>query len=966
MQIAPPTTEEAQRLDILDSLGLLDTPPDPVLDGIVRAAAQLTGCPISLVSLVDSKRQWFKARHGLEAQQTPRELAFCAHAIQQTDLFEVADARLDARFCDNPLVINDPQVIFYAGVPLSVEGQPMGTLCAIDHRARQLTPDQRQLLKDLARAAEHWLRSHRLHEQLFRANAERRDLLDHMPDGVLMLDREHHVIDANPAALHMLGYTRTELLLKHVRALLPVEEHERLAHAVAQKPSAANRLMEWPLHRRDGSLFWAEVSTRRVDAERFVSVLRDVTVRRVQDQKVRLLSMAMEQCAESIHITNLDARLEYVNAAALSSSGYELHEMLGQNPRILKSGRTPPETYRDMWELLLAGKSWRGRFFNRRKNGVEYQEDAIISPIRDEQGQIKQYLAVMLDVTEKERLSQELVCYQQHLEELVELRTAALGKARRAAEAASESKSAFLATMSHEIRTPMNGVVGCIDLLQRSALSTYQRELTDTVSESAMALLTIIDDILDFSKIEAGQLKLESGPVSLVHLTDSVCDALRNTPAARSLDLYTEVSPDVPAWILSDAGRLRQILNNLVGNAVKFSAGTARKGRVDLGVSISTQESPGYLEISVTDNGIGMAPEMLQRIFKPFVQAESATTRSYGGTGLGLSISKHLVNMMGGWIVVQSMEGEGSTFTVTLPFEVATEPVRANPVSPTASTQTGPRFAMAGSPLVLLAEDNEINQKVIGHQLALLGLSVEVATDGLDALARWRAGRPLQRHALLLTDLHMPGMDGYTLAATIRTEEDDGTRIPIVALSANALRGEVDRCRSAGMDDYLSKPVQTDQLDEMLKRWMPGDDAVAPASFRRSEYAELDVLEVELNASAYDDQALARLVGDDPAVLAEFRQRFVLSALNTMDEMRRCAHAGEFAALARLAHRLKSSCRVIGAVSLAECCDRIEHADPATSVTQMHREMALMEDALAHVMTCLSDHVGMQFPDTTT
>jgi CheY-like chemotaxis protein/HPt (histidine-containing phosphotransfer) domain-containing protein len=322
--------------------------------------------------------------------------------------------------------------------------------------------------------------------------------------------------------------------------------------------------------------------------------------------------------------------------------------------------------------------------------------------------------------------------------------------------------------------------------------------------------------------------------------------------------------------------------------------------------------------------------------------------------------------MMGGWIVVDSTPGQGSTFTVTLPYELTQEPQRTVNERPTASLQTGPRFAMAGSPLVLLAEDNEVNQKVIGHQLALLGLSVEVAGDGLDALARWRAGRARQRHALLLTDLHMPGIDGYTLAATIRTEEGDGVRIPIVALSANAMRGEIDRCRSAGMNDYLSKPVQTDELEEMLKRWLPSDEAQTPELFDQEDCEELDVVEVELGHCAYDDQALAGFVGEDPTVLAEFRQRFVLSALNTMDEMRLAANNSDFATLGNLAHRLKSSCRVIGAVSLAACCERIEHADPDCSATLMHRHMALMEDALAHVMTCLSEHTGVQFSDTTT
>ncbi|MDZ4103307.1 MAG: PAS domain S-box protein [Hydrogenophaga sp.] len=963
MQSAPKTADESLRLDTLASLEILDTPADPVLDGLVRAAAQLIGCPISLVSLVDERRQWFKARQGLDAQETPRELAFCAHAILQPELFEICDAREDVRFSDNPLVTGEPHVIFYAGVPLRVDGHAMGTLCVIDHEPHRLTPEQRSLLLDLARSAEHWLSSQQTHLKLERADADRRNLFDHMGDGMLLLDRNFRVLEANRSTARMLGHSPDELRRMRLHDLLPASEHTRLTRTALHVLKGVERLADWQVLRRDGSSFMAEVSTRVVDEQRFVVVLRDITQRHAQEQEVRLLSMAVEQSAQSILITDLNGNIEYVNAAALSSSGYAMHEMLGRNPRMLQSGKTPRESYTRMWSQLLSGKPWRGLLFNRRKDGVEYVEEASITPIRDAHGQVTQYLALMLDVTEKRRLNEELERHRNQLEDLVEQRTVALVAARRAAEAASEAKSAFLATMSHEIRTPMNGVVGSIDLLQRSELSHYQRDLADTVSESALSLLAIIDDILDFSKIEAGQLTLESVPVALVRLTDSVCDALRPSAASRGVDMQVDVSPDVPDWVLSDAVRLRQILNNLLGNAIKFSAGTGRAGRVDLIVETCGPELADHVQLRVSDNGIGMVPEAVHRIFQPFVQAEGATTRRFGGTGLGLSICKRLIGLMGGWIEVASAPDQGATFTVTLPLQPVQAPRPNVDELPVTGMPSGPRFAMAGGPLVLVAEDNDINQKVISHQLALLGVAVEMASDGIDALARWRAGQATERHSLLLTDLHMPGIDGYTLAATIRSEEAEGARLPIVALSANALRGEIDRCRAAGMDDYLSKPVQLDQLGELLRRWLPLDDVHVPDSLHAMDCHEMDVFEIELGPMAFDDQALARLVGDDPVLLADFRQRFLLSALNTIDEMRRAASQNDMLALAGLAHRLKSSARATGAVALAVCCERIERAGPQCAAPQMHAHMAEMEDALADVMTRLGTHVGEQPSD---
>ncbi len=963
MQAAPPTPDESLRLDTLASLGVLDTPADPVLDGIVRAAARLTGCPVSLVSLVDANRQWFKANHGLGVEQTPREVAFCAHAIVQTDLFEVADARLDVRFADNPLVTGEPRVVFYAGVPLLVNGHAMGTLCTIDHQPRQLIEEQRGLLKDLARAAEHWLQTQAVSRELQRADADRRSLFDQMGDGILLLDQHQRVTEVNRATVRMLGHGADQLRQMPLKDLLPASEHARLARAALRVQNGDEQLVDWQVLRRDGSCFMAEVSIRMLDKKRVVVVMRDITQRRAQEQEVRLLSMAVEQSAQSIVITDLNGNIEYVNAAALASSGYAAHEMLGRNPRLLQSGKTSRKTYAQMWRQLLAGQPWRGLLFNRRKDGVDYVEDATITPMRDAQGRVTQYLALMLDVTEKRRMTEELEQHQLYLTDMVEQRTVALVEARHVAEAASQAKSAFLATMSHEIRTPMNGVVGSIELLQRSTLSAYQRELTDTVSESALALLTIIDDILDFSKIEAGKLKLVSEPVSLVRLTDSVCDALRITATSHSVDLQVAVAPGVPQWILSDAVRLRQILNNLLGNAIRFSAGDGRDGRVALRVQLCGPDRPGHMQLCVIDNGIGMAPEALQRIFQPFVQADSATTRRFGGTGLGLSICERLAALMGGRIGVNSVLGQGSTFTVTLPFQSTTAPQRLADDKPTAGTPIRPRFAPGCGPLVLVAEDNAINQKVIGHQLAILGLSADMVDDGMEALVRWRAGQDTQRHALLLTDLNMPGMDGYTLASTIRSEEPGGSRLPIVALSANALQGEIDRCRSAGMDDYLSKPVQIDRLGEMLRRWLPPDQVQAPAVFEQVGSKKQEVPEAEPSLCDYDERALERFVGDDPAVLADFRQRFVLSAQRTVGEMRLAASRGEFATLSNLAHRFKSSARALGAVSLGACCDRIEHAPPACGAAQMQAQMAMLEEAFAHVMARLSEHTGVGYLD---
>jgi two-component system sensor histidine kinase/response regulator len=933
---------EARRLQILHELDVLDTQPDAVLDGLVRSAAQLLDCPVALVCLLDEHRQWFMARHGLDITETPREQAICAHTILQEGLLEVPHVLLDPRFSDNPLVTGEPHIGFYAGVPLVVDGERMGTLCVLDHRPREITEVQRDHLRNLARAAEYWLQNHRLNEQLRRADAERRSLFEQMGDGMLLLDHNYRVIDANRPALRMLGYQRDELLTKRLHTLMPVGEHARLSKAVAELAAGAENLTEWQLLRQDRTPFTAEVSTRAADGQRCVVVVRDITQRRAQEQHLKLLSMAVEQNSQSIVITDLEARMQYVNAAALSSSGYGRHELLGFNPSLLQSGMTPPETFLDMWEKLLAGQTWRGLLFNRRKDGGRYVEYASIAPIRDAQGRVTQYLAMKEDVTEKRRMNGELKQHQLHLEELVVHRTVELEDARRAAEAGSEAKSVFLANMSHEIRTPMNGVVGLVDVLQQSSLTPYQKDLTETISESAFALLGIIEDILDFSKIEAGHMTLESEPVCLSRLVDSVYSSLRVNAASRSVALEVHVDPELPDWIRSDSVRLRQILNNLVGNAIKFSVGLQRAGRVELRVELA---EPGCLRMRVIDNGIGMAPDVLTRILDPFVQAEASTTRRYGGTGLGLSICRRIAQQFGGRMEVESEPDRGSTFTVTLPCRATEPPGEPREAASVIALASGTPLPPGTRLLVLVAEDNDINQKVISRQLALLGLDVDMAHDGMEALALWREGRDTRRHCMLLTDLHMPGLDGYALATAIRSEEPDGQRLPIVALSANAMRGEIDRCKLAGMDDYLSKPVQLQPLGALLQRWIRLEGLVQ----LDGEPLEAAVVLPVQPLAVFDDQALSLLVGDDPETLAEFQQRFMHSAQSTVEAMRQAVDRADTGEVVRLSHRLTSSSRAMGAMVLAACCEAVERAGVDCQPSLMKALMVQMEDALAQV-----------------
>jgi signal transduction histidine kinase len=403
-------------------------------------------------------------------------------------------------------------------------------------------------------------------------------------------------------------------------------------------------------------------------------------------------------------------------------------------------------------------------------------------------------------------------------------RTQELEVAKAAAHAANRAKSAFLAAMSHEIRTPMNGVIGMVDLLRDTSLAPSQHDSVETIRESAYALLTIIDEVLDFSKIEAGRMEIELTGVAPALIVRRARHVLAAAADKAGVELEVRIGPNLPDSVLADPIRLRQILLNLAGNAIKFSSSNAdRPGRVVMSIDAgATSIDAVDLLFAVEDNGIGMTQDEIDRLFRPFTQAESSTTRRFGGTGLGLSICKQLTELMHGSITVRSIPGVGSTFQVVVPVRIESRaPKIQAPALEERAARAVPRASGVGSPAlrgkILIVEDNELNQRVTMRQLNACGYDADLAVNGSAGLERWRNGN----YALILSDLHMPELDGYDLAREIRLSEHEGRRVPIVAFTANAVKGEAELCFAAGMDDCLTKPVQLPALKAMLQKWIP-------------------------------------------------------------------------------------------------------------------------------------------------
>lgn len=510
------------------------------------------------------------------------------------------------------------------------------------------------------------------------------------------------------------------------------------------------------------------------------------------------LAVLTESMGEALYRTDATARLLYINPAFTQLLGYTSAEAIGNGAHELfhcaPAAPTPAESC-PILQTIRRGEHFHGEetFFD--KQGQPVPVEVVSVPLFGDDR-----LAGSVTVFHDLRRQREL--------------TAALVAAKEAAEANARAKSEFLANMSHELRTPMNGVIGMADLLLAEELSATQREYAETIRTSADHLLALLNDILDFSKIEAGAMTLEHIPFAPAEPIGSLIDTFRPGAVKKGLALAADLSPRLPAALLGDPLRLRQVLANLVGNALKFTP----SGSVTVYIDWVAER----LILAVRDTGIGIDEATLAKLFTPFTQADSSMTRKYGGTGLGLAITKRLVELMGGAISVASQPGQGSTFRVEIPAPLATlESEGATGQAALATEAAAPQMG-AHTLSILVAEDNRVNQQVVTAMLQRLGHRVTLAADGSEAVEAFCNGH----FDLILMDALMPKMDGFDATQAIRTiEATRGGHVPIAALTASVLEGDREKCLAAGMDDFLAKPITLDSLKNFLKELADGDRA---------------------------------------------------------------------------------------------------------------------------------------------
>ncbi|WP_030073852.1 ATP-binding protein [Halomonas alkaliantarctica] len=863
MQAADFPENEHQRLAALHALQVLDTPADEAFDRITQFVCDLFDVPIALISLVDTKRLWFKSQQGLSASEMCRDISLCAHAIALNDMLVVENTLDDPRFADNLLVTGTPHVRFYAGQPLQLaDGLSVGTLCLIDRQPRSFSQHDRGILKSIAGQVEELLRQHQIRRALAQTTRRYEALFNESATGIVRIDRSGHVLSINPFALTMLGYQQHEVVGNNVAMFTPetISAHHDsfLANFLAgSEPKVIGRGREVEALHKDGHLIPVHLAVNAIHNEQgnvaeFLGILTNLTEVYNATQQINkeqsLLKVLHQGITDYQALMSVEQLWTFLMEALrdLTDSDYALiGEVLPTDTtNALKIHAITDLSWSDdsrhLMERLRSGdmtltnpNSLLGRVF---AHGDVIMTDDVYRHTKrggfpPGHPRLGNYLGVPIFsgdnligmfaiANSKQPLNQALLDWLQPFTDTCALLinlyrqmaereqvTCDLATARDQAEQANKAKSEFLSSMSHELRTPLNAIIGFAQLLakgRRDPLSEKQQRQVGQIEKSGQHLLSLINEVLDLAKIEAGYITLSLEPMLIENVLDDACTTLEANIDAANITL-TRHSVSPACMVLADYTRVKQVLLNLLSNAIKYN-------RANGTIHVNIEPVGSELKVSVIDSGHGIAPERQHELFEPFNRLDA----EYGGiegTGIGLAITRELVERMKGSLGVDSQPDKGSTFWFTLPI-AEEQPSEHEQTSLSSAMDTAsnsqPFFTL------LYIEDNPANQRLMEDIID------DFHSIKLQVVASAELGLDIMRHSppnLVLMDIHLPGMNGFQ-ALDIIQNDSALKHINVIALSANAMERDLQHGLAAGFADYLTKPIDIDKLTASLNRFI--------------------------------------------------------------------------------------------------------------------------------------------------
>ncbi|MHC4877678.1 MAG: PAS domain S-box protein [Planctomycetota bacterium] len=753
-----------------------------------------------------------------------------------------------------------------------------------------------------------------------------RAILNATSDGVLTTDHRGIIETANAAAEGIFGYTAAELHGRNVSLLMPgplrQKHDETLKRLELTSEAVSLHHREVVGLKKDGTEFPLELSVSEVklgDRRLFTGSLRDITERKRAVSQLRQFKTTLDRLTDSIFVFDSQTlKFVYVNRGAMQQVGYTEDELGQMTPLDIKPDFSETD-FRAMIQPLKRCEEKVIQFEtdHLHKDGHRIPVEVYLHYLTEEDGSAR-FVATVRDITERRRYE------------------AALQEAKLAAEDACQAKSEFLAVMSHELRTPLNGVIGMAELLSGTEVTSQQKQYIDACRKSGEALLKLINRILDFSKIEAHKLELDPHAFELAPFIADTINALRWQAGAKGLAFPWQIDDSARCRLCGDSSRVRQVLSNLIGNAIKFT----ESGSVSVSVcTLSQSECDIRLRFEVSDTGTGIPADRQGHIFDSFSQVDSSTTRRFGGTGLGLSICRSLVELMGGEIGVESEEGVGSTFWFEIPFGLAPEACL-----PKVSEPSDVEQPIAGH--VLLAEDNEINQLYAGELLKSLGCTCDTVFDGSKAVEAVQQ----RRYDLVLMDCRMPEMDGFEATRRIRELEAQGLldgHLPIIALTANAINGDRERCLDSGMDEYLSKPFKVENVAAVLRAFVSSQSDTAS----RLACSHADSSVAEPDASVIDVDALIERCIGNVAFAESLLDELENTGQTQVDEIQSSVRQKNVESATAGAHSLKGAAGILCANQLRSISSELEQAGRSGQLEDME---GMIADLSAEMNRCLS------------